>query len=164
MKGSLIAGACALLMTVGCQSNGQYIDNHWNESSTSPRVARFFLGYDASRDGAYRDFAWKNKQDINMVLRRYFFNHNPDNPNHKDVASRYEPRPRNSPLPNPVNFFHLTLGIDSMIGVFEEGGVDEFVEGFEEFLGPVAVITDSLFDVWVRELVFGTKDEVDDEG
>ncbi len=149
MKRSLLASALALL-AVACQGTGQDINDHWNADSIAPRAGRFFLGYDSQKDGNYREFAWERKQDINLTLRRHLFHHNPDNPNHADVETRR--RPKNSLLPDPVTFIHIEgllmgfaayttggtfipLPVDSIIGVFEEGGRDEFMEGIGEFGG-----------------------------
>ncbi len=152
MKRALIVAALAAL-SAACQSQGQDINDHWNARSNAPRITRFFLGYDGEKDGDYRDFAWERKQDINLFLRRHFLHHNPDNPNHVEWPGRYRNRPNNSPLPNPVNYFHLEglllgfaasgsggsfalLPLDSLIGtVFEEGGYEEFWDGIGETLG-----------------------------
>lgn len=159
-------------MTSSCASGGRDIGDHWSERSTVPRMTRFFMGYDAEKDGDYRDFAWERKKDINLTLRRYFFNHNPDNPNHEDVASRYSPRPINSPLPNPVGYVHvegLILGagmwaasgaffpfpVDSMLGTIQEGGVAEFVDGVAETVTPIGKLTHSFMDNVVRPPVAG---------
>ena len=157
MKRALLVAALAAL-AASCQSTGQDINDHWNASSAAPRAARFFLGYDSEKDGEYRDFAWQRKQDINLTLRRHFMHHNPDNPNHVEWSGRYAARPKNSFGPNPVSFVHLEglllgfaatgagggfviLPIDSILGVFEEGGVDEFYAGigdsFGAFFGPL---------------------------
>lgn len=157
MKRALLALALAA-SAASCQSTGQDINDHWNATSSAPRIARFFLGYDSGVDGDYREFAWQRKQDINLTLRRHFLNHNPDNPNHVEWTGRYAERPDNSPLPNPVSFIHLeglllgfaatgagggfiVLPIDSILGVFEDGGADEFYNGigdsFGAFFGPI---------------------------
>ena len=171
MKRSLLASALALL-TVACQGSGQEINDHWNADSVAPRAGRFFLGYDAGRDGDYRDFAWERKQDINLTLRRHLFHHNPDNPNHPDLAPSR--RPLNSLLPDPITFFHLeglligfaayTTGgtfipipIDSLIGVFEEGGRDEFMDGVTDFAGDtIGAVSATFVHKWVKPEVNGT--------
>ena len=133
------------------------MDDHWNDHSVAPRVARFFLGYDAEKDGDYRDFQYQRKQDINLTLRRHFLNHNPDNPHQPDVASRYKPRPVHSIVPNPVYYIHLEglllgfalmgagggfipLPIDSILGTLEPGGIEEFTQGISQTLHPIGVI------------------------
>ena len=170
---SKISGLClALCLSVGCQSSPD-INDHWNASSTVPRMTRTFLGYDSSRDGSYRAFAWERKASINLTLRRHLFNHNPDNPNHAVASGTYEERPVNSLLPNPVNFIHvegLVLGliplaaggfyfpipVDSIVGIFEEGtkgtedGLDEFMSGIEQTFGnTVGVISGSFVQNWL---------------
>ena len=137
---------------------GQNIDSHWRHDSVAPRIGRFFLGYDSQRDGTYKDFQHDRKQSIELTLRRHLLNHNPDNPNHAEVASRFEPRPNHSVWPNPLRYFHvesLVIGaallpitggvlfpipLDSLLGTFEEGGVAEF---FGQSLSTDEVITAS---------------------
>ncbi len=170
---SKISGLClALCLSVGCQSSPD-INDHWNASSTVPRITRTFLGYDSSRDGSYRAFAWERKASINLTLRRHLFNHNPDNPNHAVASGTYDERPINSLLPKPINFIHvegLVLGliplaaggfyfpipVDSIVGIFEEGtkgtedGLDEFMSGIEQTFGnTVGVISGSFVQNWL---------------
>ena len=91
-----------------CNSpGGEKIDDHWTFDSVPPRAARALLGYDASRESSYKDFAWDRKKSISLTLRRYLFNHNPMNPNQAPQESLYAPRPVNSILPNPVNYIHV---------------------------------------------------------
>ena len=176
---SKISGLClALCLSVGCQSSPD-INDHWNASSTVPRMTRTFLGYDSSRDGSYRAFAWERKASINLTLRRHLFNHNPDNPNHAVASGTDEERPVNSLLPNPINFIHvegLVLGlsplaaggfyfpipVDSIVGIFEEGttgtedGLDEFMSGIEQTFGnTVGVISGSFVQNWLLPPVEG---------
>lgn len=180
MKPSLLASVLALSFVVGCQSGGKDMNNHWNNSSTVPRASRFFLGYDAEKDGSYRDFAWERKQDINLTLRRYFLNHNPDNPYQPEWPSQYEPRPVNSLLPNPTYYIHLeglllgfiTLGaggpyiplpIDSILGTFEDAtadgemsGKDEFMVGVNEaFGGSFGTVTATFAHKWIEPAIAG---------
>jgi len=170
---SKISGLClALFLSVGCQSSPD-INDHWNASSTVPRITRAFLGYDSSRDGSYRNFAWERKASINLTLRRYLFNHNPGNPNHAVASGTYDERPVNSLMPNPINFIHaegLILGliplaaggfyfplpVDSIVGIFEEGaegnedGFDEFTGGIEYTFGnTIGVISGSFVQNWI---------------
>jgi hypothetical protein len=177
MKRSLLAGALALL-AVACQGTGQHINDHWNSSSIAPRAGRFFLGYDAAKDGDYRDFAWRRKQDINLTLRRHLLHHNPDNPNHPDVTQRR--RPKNSILPDPVTFIHLEglilgfaamtsagaagatatffpIPVDSLIGILEKGGRQEFMEGVSEFTGSsFGAVTATFAHKWIKPEAVGT--------
>ncbi|MFT4539225.1 MAG: hypothetical protein ACI835_001671 [Planctomycetota bacterium] len=168
MTRSLIASAAVLMLAASCTSPGQSSNNHWSNASTVPRATRFFLGYDSEKDGDYRDFAWKRKQDINLTLRRHFMHHNPDNPNHDDVKSRYEPRPNHSILPNPVNYIHVEgvlLGfavgagifpLDSLFGTFHDGGFDEMVLGVQEFFTPIGSLTSSIMHNTLEPAVGGT--------
>ena len=130
-----------------CNSlSGEKIDDHWTFDSVPPRVARSVLGYDASRETTYKDFAWDRKKSISLTLRRYLFNHNPMNPNQPPQESLYAPRPVNSILPNPVNYIHvegfligwamtglpIPIPVDSIIGTLEPGGPEEFFQGFTD--------------------------------
>ncbi|MCA9001978.1 MAG: hypothetical protein KDB61_08650 [Planctomycetes bacterium] len=147
LAASLALGSTSCYMTKSgydFTAAGQNVDSHWTVQSTFPRMGRFFLGYDSQRDGTYKDFAYARKQSVELTLRRHFLNHNPDNPNHAEVASRFEPRPNNSILPNPLRYFHvesvllgaaltpvtggvlIPIPLDSLIGTFEVGGVAEF--------------------------------------
>ncbi|MDA1265048.1 MAG: hypothetical protein O2816_08215 [Planctomycetota bacterium] len=171
MKRSLLASALALV-AVACQGSGQQINDHWNADSIAPRAGRFFLGYDAQKDGDYRDFAWERKQHINLTLRRHLFHHNPDNPNHPDVAARQ--RPLNSLLPDPVSFIHLEglligfatwtgtgsfipIPVDSLIGVLAPGGRDEFMDGITDFAGgSIGAVTSTFAHKWVKPGIAGT--------
>jgi len=179
MKPSLVATVLALLAAAGCQSGGRHMNDHWNSSSIVPRATRFFLGYDAEKDGTYRDFAWERKQSINMTLRRHLLNHNPDNPYHLEVPSRFEPRPVNSLLPNPINYIHLEgillgfaatgaggaffpLPIDSIMGSLEQAseggksGREEFMEGIEYTAGQtIGTVTATFAHKWIEPSVGG---------
>lgn len=153
-------GAAALLaaaLAPSCQLSGERIDDHWSFESVPPRIARATLGYDASKETSYRDFAWDRKQANSLTFRRYFLNHNPLNPNQRPVDGMFDKRPVNSPLPNPWNYVHfegLILGfaatgglfplpIDSIIGTFEPGGADEFKEGIGQTFGREGAVTAS---------------------
>ena len=168
MTKSLFASAALLLLACSCTTPGQSVNNHWSSSSIVPRATRFFLGYDSEKDGSYRDFQWKRKQEINLTLRRYFLNHNPDNPNHEDVKARYAPRPNHSILPNFVDYIHLEgvllgfasgMGIfplDSLLGTAEEGGFDEFVSGIQETFTPLGTLTSSALDNSIGPVIGGS--------
>jgi len=157
---SLLASVALLAAGTSCQSAAQDIDDHWNFRSVPPRVARHLLGYDAARDGSYRDFQWQRKQDINLTLRRYFLNDNPENPFQEFDPSLYEGRPVHSILPNPLRYIHLEgvllgwaitgaggvffpIPLDSLIGSFEEGGGEEFSRGISASLSGKGVLTAS---------------------
>ena len=151
MRPTLAAFAFALLpLASACHGGSGNINRHWSGESTVPRMSRFFLGYDAEKHGSYKDFQWERKQSINLTLRRHFLNHNPDNPNHAEVESRFEPRPNHSPLPNPLTYFHLEalllfgIPVDSILGTLEPGGMAEFQAGVGEFVSPIGVIFTSL--------------------
>ncbi|MEM8713518.1 MAG: hypothetical protein AAGG01_21450, partial [Planctomycetota bacterium] len=137
------------------QFSGNKINDHWNFDSVSPRVTRALTGFDASKELSYKDFAWNRKKANGLTFRRYFLNHNPLNPSQEPVEEYYEPRPLNSPLPNPWNYVHfegLVLGfaltgglvpipVDSLIGTFEPGGMDEFRAGISAAFQEKGVIT-----------------------
>lgn len=142
-----------------CNSpGGEKIDDHWTFDSVPPRAARALLGYDASRESSYKDFAWDRKKSISLTLRRYLFNHNPMNPNQPEQESLYAPRPVNSILPNPVNYIHvegfligwaltgvpIPIPVDSILGTLEPGGPEEFIEGFELSVSKMDDSSDSL--------------------
>lgn len=164
MKCSL---AAPLLGTLGlalaaCQAPPHHIEDHWNERSVMPRISRYFLGYDASRDGDYIDFQWRRKQDLNLLVRRYFFNDNPDNPHHPDVPSRYEARPNHSLLPNPIPYWHwegliLGLPVDSILGtISSDKGWGEFWNGVGETARPLGIVTTTFLNTWVAPPINGT--------
>ncbi|QDV06899.1 hypothetical protein Poly30_24160 [Planctomycetes bacterium Poly30] len=148
-----VAATCAALLA-SCQFSGNKINDHWNFDSVSPRATRILTGYDASKESSYKDFAWNRKKANGLTFRRYFMNHNPLNPNQEPVKSYYEPRPVNSILPNPWNYIHfegLVIGgaiaggfpvpVDSIIGTFERGGIDEFKAGIRSAFDNKGVIT-----------------------
>jgi hypothetical protein len=161
MKLKLLAPLAGLALATGCQSQAPYVHQHWSERSIGPRLSRAFLSYDPESDGNYRDFQWRKKQSINLTLARHFLNHNPDNPFQPEDNSFYQPRPNHSLLPRAYNYIHvegLALGaiaygaggaliiplpLDSIIGTFEEGGTEEFVNGIGETVRPLGVVTAS---------------------
>jgi hypothetical protein len=53
------------------------------------------------------------------------------------------PRPLNSPFPNPLTYFHLTL-IDGPIATLSEGGFTEFWAGIGETTEPLSVVISAL--------------------
>ena len=158
--------AALLLCLVGCSTSPGLINQHWSADSTNPRAARFFTGYDSSLGQSYRDYQWEQKQDINLTLRRHFFNHNPENPYQDPVEVK--PRPVHSLLPNPVNYIHLEglvlggimfaaggpfipLPLDSILGTMEPGGTEEFMEGVAITFRPLGVMTASFLDTTIGQ-------------
>lgn len=167
MKLLPILGVAGLGLFASCASHSSDLNAHWRERSTGPRMSRAFLSYDWEKDGNYRDFQWRKKQDINLTLRRHFFNHNPENPFQAEDRSIYEPRKTHSLLPRPWSYIHLEglamgaiayagggfflpLPVDSFIGTMEEGGDDEFMEGVGETFRPVGVVTASFMHDTLR--------------
>lgn len=123
-------------------------------------MSRAFLSYNPEKDGMYRDFQWRKKKNIELTLRRHFFNHNPDNPFEPVDASVYAPRYTHSLVPAPHRYIHvegLALGaatlagggafipvpVDSVIATMEEGGAEEFMEGVNETTRPIGQIMHS---------------------
>lgn len=158
----LSAAACALLFS-SCVSSPSKANDHWNNESIAPRVARVMLGYDPDVNGSYRDYQWENKLHISKTLQRHLLNWNPDNPFQKDDPDYYAPRPNHSPLPNPLTYFHIEsaaigailyaaggafmpIPIDSIIGTLEPGGEEEFVAGLSTTFRPLRVLTVSFLD------------------
>ncbi len=148
-----VAATCVAALA-SCQFSGNKINDHWNFDSVAPRVTRALTGYDSSKEASYKDFAWDRKKANGLTFRRYFMNHNPLNPNQAPVESYYAARPLNSLLPNPWNYVHfeglllgfaltggIPLPIDSIIGTFEPGGVDEFKSGLSSASNKRGVIT-----------------------
>jgi hypothetical protein len=157
MKLHPLLGIAVLLGLAGCQSQAAHVRDHWTGYYVGPSMSRAFLGYDPEKDGSYRDFQWRKKKDIEMTIRRHFFNHNPDNPFEAYDPTVYDPRPPNSLFPAPWRYIHveglafgaISLGmspmfmpfpIDSFIGTMEDGGSEEFMEGVGTFFKPAAVI------------------------
>ena len=143
-----LLGAAALF--TGCRTNTNPAMDHWNIASVKPRAAKHLLGYRADLDGSYRDFHVRQRQDINLTLRRHFLNNNPENPFQRpDPVFDSGGRQPHSVLPNPLNYFHLEalatgflfLGwqdvflpvpIFSIIATMQEGGWEEFNAGLSE--------------------------------
>lgn len=147
MKHSIACGLAAGLLLAACQVPTGPEANHWNLESIGPRIAYNSLGYRAEEDGSYREFQWRQKQDINHTLRRHFFNDSPTNP-FQASSTEIERRPPNSLLPDPVTFLHIDalawgavmlgasgafvpIPVSSLLGMFEKGGATEFWEGIE---------------------------------
>ncbi len=147
-----LAALClgAALVAPGCRSSTNPALDHWNIGSVAPRAERHFLGYRSDLDGRYRDFHVRQRQDVNLTLRRHFLNNNPENPfEAPDEAYLAGGRPPHSVLPNPLNYFHLeavvvgliTLGvwdvflpipIFSIVASLQDGGGEEFTQGLKE--------------------------------
>jgi hypothetical protein len=161
MRIHLLLGAAALLGLAACQSQAEHERDHWTGYYVGPSMSRAFLSYDPEKDGLYRDFQWHKKKDIEMTLRRHFFNHNPDNPFEPYDPTVYEPRPTHSLVPAPWRYIHvegLVIGagtlalsstfypipIDSIIGTFEDGGGQEFWDGVGQTFRPAGQVTCSV--------------------
>ncbi|MCB9915682.1 MAG: hypothetical protein H6828_11115 [Planctomycetes bacterium] len=156
------AGAAALLVT-SCVSSPSAAHEHWSSRSVAPQMSRVLLGYDPDTDGEYLDYQWENKLHIAKTMQRHLLNWNPDNPFQPDDPDYYKPRPLHSPLPNPVNYFHvesMVIGaclfgagafvpvpVDSVIATLSPGGKEEFVEGLSVTFEPMRVVTASFLDV-----------------
>ena len=127
-----------------------------------PQVARITLGYEPDVDGEYIDYQWQNKLHIAKTLQRHFLNWNPDNPFQPDDPDYHATRPIHSPLPNPLNYFHveslvigaallgtgtfIPLPIDSVIATLAPGGPEELVAGLSVAFRPLRVVTVSFLD------------------
>jgi len=154
---ALLSAAAAALLFSSCVSSPSKINDHWSNESIAPRVARVMLGYDADKYESYRDYQWENKLHIAKTAQRHLLNWNPDNPFQADDPDYYAPRPNHSPLPNPLNYFHLEsvvfgaiigvpVPVDSLIGTLEPGGGEEFVAGLSTTFRPVRQLTVSFMD------------------
>jgi len=160
---ALLCAAASAFIFSGCASSPGQAQDHWNARSVAPQISRVFLGYETDVNGSYRDYQWENKQHIAKTLQRHLLNWNPDNPFQPDDPSYHAPRPNHSPLPNPLNYFHveaLVLGmvtygmggaflpipIDSILGTLEPGGPEEFVAGLSTTFKPLRVLTVSFMD------------------
>lgn len=148
---TFVVGALLVSLASGCRSASTEERNHWNSDSVGPRVAYHLLGYPGTQTGEYenyRDFQWQEKQDINLTLRRHFLNRNPENPSQPLDPNYGAERPPHS-LADPVTYMHISsiatglvvlgatggsafvpIPIDSLFGTLEEGGGEEFAEGF----------------------------------
>jgi hypothetical protein len=169
MKPIPFAGIALALALVGCKTATFEQSNHWHPDSVGPRVAHHFLGYDADRDGAWRDFDWRQKQSINLTLRRHLLNDNPYNPMEEDDPTLNRPRPPHSLVPYPWHYIHLeglvvgaimlnpSVGIfipippGSVIGTLDDGGTDEFMEGVGTTVRPIGVMTVTFTDYTIGE-------------
>jgi len=125
MKRALCTATLFLALVSSCATKG--INEHWKAESTIPRMERFFLGYNAERDGDYLDFAWHRRQANQKTLMRHFLNINPDNPNHTT-------RPRSKK--RPVIFDPAAL--------LFPGGMTQLLRPVVAIGQPVKVITSTI--------------------
>lgn len=156
----LLLGAVFLALAASCQTQGSKAHDHWTEDSVGSSMARAFLTYDSETDGPYREFQWRKKQSINLTVRRHLFNHNPDNPFQAEDPTYYDGRPTHSLLPRFWDYIHVegvALGaiafgaggvfvpipVDSIMGTFDKGGDQEFMEGIGQTFRPLGVVTAS---------------------
>ncbi|MFT5286085.1 MAG: hypothetical protein ACI8TQ_002253 [Planctomycetota bacterium] len=150
-----LAAAVSLVFFASCHTTDPSY-NHWNMTGLAPRMAYHFLSYDTNKGIPYYEHAMEQRNSINMTLRRHLLNDNPENPfQRKNVW--LPNRQRFSPLPNPVNFFHLSsvafgsalLGAGGGFILFpfeiipvmlEDGGPSEMWAGIKEtFTGETAL-------------------------
>ncbi|MBL8863455.1 MAG: hypothetical protein JNK02_15795 [Planctomycetes bacterium] len=117
-----------LALTPACTTQGAHGNDHWPARSISNSMGRAALGYDPVRDGDYIDFQDRQKRDVGLVFRRYFFHHNPENPFQSYDPSYFRPRYPHSILPDTVRY--IQEPISSVIATFSEGGAQEFADGF----------------------------------
>jgi hypothetical protein len=160
MKLLLPLVSASILGLTGCSSQAEHVHDHWSPYYVQPSLSRAFLSYDPEMDGSYREFQWRKKKSINLTFRRYFFNENPDNPFEAQDPTWYEPRPNHSIVPHPWDYIHVegvVLGlvaftpgavfvpipVDSIIGTFDTGGDQEFMNGIDETTRPLGVVTTS---------------------
>jgi hypothetical protein len=147
MKLLPLCGLALLGASTACSAPTGPRDNHWNIESLGQRVPYHTLGYRPGIDGSYKDFQWRQKREINLTLRRHFMNDNPHNPFQHPVPEPSAIRPPLSIAPDFVDWFHVSslvwggvlmgatgtfipLPVDSLLGLFEEGGLTEFGQGF----------------------------------
>lgn len=146
----VLIGAATLVFFASCQtSDPRY--NHWNFSGLTPRIAYHLLSYDTEAGIPFYKHAMNQRSSINMTLRRHVLGDNPENPFRRQNA--WIPNQGHfSPLPNPINFFHLSsvafgsvvLGagggfilfpIEVIPVMLEEGGPTELWAGVRETFG-----------------------------
>ncbi len=142
--------------TSGCATDSYLGSNHWRSSSVAPRFVYAITGYRPEPGTTYRDFAWREKLDINWTFQRHFLNRNHENPFQPEklwyenyIFQDYgKERAPVSIWPQPLNYVHLSsvvvggiisattssatfvpIPVDSLIGLFERGGTEEFISG-----------------------------------
>ena len=165
---SLIAALAGLLLGA-CTTSPSRDWDHWNAESVAPRMSRIFLGYEPDVDGTYLDHQWENKQHINQLMKRYFFNWNPENPFQDEDPNWNAERPNHSPLPMPLHYLHfealvfggiflasgagfMPIPVDSILGTLDDGGTHEFVTGLKTTLDPLRELTVSFRELTVSFL------------
>ena len=96
--------ACAVLpLAAGCTTQGANDNDHWSSRSISNSMRRAFTAYEPERDGPVEDFRKNEFHEFSLGMRRYFFNHNPDNPFEMTDASYNRRWYPNSQPPDKVN-------------------------------------------------------------
>jgi len=145
----LLALLAALPLLGACQT-GQPLESgqHWTCESVPSRMMKHFTGYRADKNGAFIDFQYRKKKDINVTLRRHFANNSATNPFEANDASQTRRRPPHSLAPDPLYYMHaesvfIGLGILGISGSFVPipiesilatvfGGWGEFGRGFTQ--------------------------------
>lgn len=126
----LALASLALASTLGCRTTNPGMD-HWNVQGVPARAAKQFLGYRADLDGDYRGFHVRQKQHINLTLRRHFLNNNPENPFQVADPNWSVGRPPHSLLPDPLFYLHFNPPF-AVFASFLPGGGEEFLQGLAE--------------------------------
>jgi len=80
MKLLPLLGVASLAFASACQSQGKYVNKHWDANYVGPSISRHFLNYNPQEDGPYGHFLGTQMDDIRLTLRRHIFNNNPENP------------------------------------------------------------------------------------
>jgi hypothetical protein len=150
MSGSLrTAIVLALPLFAACKSGlSSTQSDHWTVDSVPQRMTKHFFGYRPDRDGAFIDYQYQKKKDINRTLRRHFANNSADSPIEPNDPSQTSRRPPHSLAPDPVYYMgaesvfiglamlgmtgaFIPIPVDSLIATFD-GGWSEFGRGFTE--------------------------------
>lgn len=98
MKLLPLLGVASLACASACQSQGQYVNKHWDANYVGPSISRYFLDYNPQMDGDYGPFFDKEMGSIGLTLERHLFNNNPENP----FQGEYKPaKPKPAPAPAP---------------------------------------------------------------
>ena len=144
---SFLFGAATLVFFASCQTTDTRY-NHWNFSGLTPRIAYHVLSYDTNGGVPYYQHVNDQRSSINLTVRRHLIGDNPENPFRRRNA--WIPNQGHfSPLPNPLNFFHLSsvafgsalLGagggfilfpIEVIPVMLEDGGPSELWAGIHE--------------------------------
>lgn len=155
----------ALPSLAACRTDPVQYNNHWRVDSVPTSLTRHFLnGYNPHEDGSYRDFQWRNKEDINVTIFRHVLNRNPTNPMEPEVSWYGRERPPHSLVPYVWDYMHIEsivwgaimlnpstavfapIPVGSVLGTLEPGGPEEFAEGFRQFFGKKGAVTASFHD------------------